>query len=174
MHPFLEYLSTTYAGAPNVFVEETSAVMVIRRNADPREKIVVFLESDDEETLNLCMQAKVRYPITDSRNRKYLEYLEREVSGSNLRLELLPPRTISLSGALNQNSVNYASTWKDACINLDYFIRTMSKMMQLATFVTHFNIRVANRGGTEPYKKALPSRLAAMTVCGYLTDDAIH
>ena len=174
MHPFLKYLRTTYAGSPDMVVEEASAVMVAMRNSDPREKITVFLEIKDDGLLFFDMQAKVRYSIKDARNQLYLQHLEKEITEHNLKLRLLPPRTISLYGTLNHDSVNEAQSWGEACIDLDYFIRIMYQMLQVVTYVTHFNVRVVNRGGTEPYKKALPSRLAALTVCGYLTDASMH
>lgn len=174
MHPFLKYLSTTYPDSPNLVVEETSAVIVAMRNSDSREKIIVFLSIDDQGLLSFDMQAKVRYPLKDVRNQMYLKHLNKEIAESKLKLKLLPPRTISLRGVIDRNSVDNAQSWGEACLDLDYFIRTMSQMMQAATFVTHFNVRVTDRNGTEQYQKVLPSRLAALTVCGYLTDVSVH
>ncbi len=176
MHPFLEYLQAHYADSPNVVIEDTIAVMVAMRNNDQREKVIIFLESceDQKERLVIDLQAKIRYPVTDVRNRKYLEHLGKQISNTGLEVKIFPPRTISLRGTLGRDSVSSARTWGEAFFAMEDFIWSMTKVLQLVTFVAHLNVRIPNRAGNEVYRKVLPSRLALLTVCGHLDDASLH
>lgn len=123
--------------------------------------------NDDKETLMFEIWATTKYPNGGARNKKYLECMAEELEQMDLSIEVIEKNHIRICGSLKKETFG-CQDWKSAYPQIGDLIHCLSHMLISLILVTHINARMSNRGGSEKYKKLLPSRLAALTMCGHM------
>ena len=176
MHPVLELLHTDIGGQVIEHEQGNHLAIGIQITKHCKEGVGCYLvpENDRIGTIDLTFYAISRYPITNPRNQKYLEHLRDYLSEANLALEVSDIRTVSISGKIDRTTFGKSCSWKKMAQGTRRLIYQMFDISTLAVLTTHLNARLPNQGGSERYQKVLPSRLAALTMCGYTDGASMH
>lgn len=175
MHPLISILSAQYSQYV-VARGEQCVMLALFHNRDARESILVEFEclGDANDTVRASFQAKVRYPLAQTRHQQYLKALGTFLAELNISLYFRAPRTVEFEASLGHDSFADFTDWEHSTENIAAFVEGMVHISAAVTLVAHLNHRLPERGGTEAYRRLLPSRLAALTVCGLGHDASMH
>lgn len=169
MHPIIQMILEEFESVGNVIVEDEVLYFGVYTSKNGRESVGFALVSDDDEadTLHFQVFAVARYQNGGARNKKYLECLQKELNHMDLNIKPVGQNQVCISGSLTKETFG-CPDWESAYPEIGDLLQCLSHMLISLILIMHINVRMGNQGGSDKYKKLLPSRLAALTMCGHI------
>lgn len=176
MHPLFQYLMSEFGSNCRYHSDEGLLVVALQPSKDPREYLGCCFTPlvGEDEAIRMNFYAFIRHPVEDARNQKYQEHLGSFLSTVGFELSHEKPGQLAVTGTLGKSSFEEFISWDEAEHAATEVIWRVFQTLRLATLVSHLNFRIPNRDGSDGYRKILPSRLAAMTICGTLDGATMH
>lgn len=136
---------------------------------------IVLTGNPENLSMDLTYIVELRYPLEKcARARMYVQALQNLI-GKDVFL-------IRIQGLFRiEGKTHYDAQYTAGCTNMqqmiEFWYTEMAKCNRLfdqVASLARVTYRLSERGGTEAYRKLLPTRLAELTLCGMYVSDTAH